>query len=217
MRKRLIIAIIAVLAIGGYSSPALAGVATVSPAVNATSQVCAQKGTGYCLNAWGGSGTNNKVAMYTNNFTANNAFIIIPVNACHGGDTLTRACAQSGWGSYYPYFVGGLLVEVEYKGAGNLCVGISMTSGADAALQTCPNTSNGVGGGYGTIMVLFGDNTFGENCPGGGLGAAGILADRYWSNNTGVAELLQTGGAVGNAAFFTEIGPSTSCWKTVFS
>ena len=97
----------------------------------ATSQVCAQSGTGYCLNDWGGTGrAGDTVAMYNNNNTNNNNFEIQFISGCVGpGGT---SCAQ-----------------IRYLGSNNLCLGAEDPSGGlstTGILGPCGDASQGGNG-----------------------------------------------------------------------
>jgi hypothetical protein len=165
---------------------------------SATSQVCAQNGTGYCLNDWGGAGQpGDTVAMYLNNNTNNNDFEIQTVLGCVGpGGT---ACAQ-----------------IRYLRSSNLCLGAEIPGGAvgtTGVLSLCGNASQGGNGaGIGVIQWITDPSWCNTGHVQNGVG----LENRHFTQATGSAKYVQSSGAVGHAVnLIGTDGNTSSCWQQV--
>jgi hypothetical protein len=163
---------------------------------SATSQVCAQGGTGYCLNDWGGAGSpGDTVAMYYNNNTNNNNFEIQAVSGCVGPG-------------------GTECVEIKYLGSNNnLCVGAEFPNGAlstTGVLGSCGDASQG---GNGAAVGVIQWMTSPSWCRADrGVG----LENRHFTQVTGSAKYVQSSGAVGNAVNLIGVDDNTSsCWQQV--
>ncbi|HEY3958638.1 MAG TPA: hypothetical protein VGM53_35190 [Streptosporangiaceae bacterium] len=146
-------------------SPASASTAqAVSPLFS--TEICAQAGTGYCLNDWSDGGSGAAVKMYTSG-TANDYFETVGLTAYH-------------YGGYEGY-------EIVPNGHQTLCVGTDAS--ANANLGACPNPHGGstgsniwiengacdVGSLTGTLLVnIYWSNKYGTNAflvSGGSVGA----------------------------------------------
>jgi hypothetical protein len=166
---------------------------------SATSQVCAQAGTGYCLNDWGGAGrAGDTVAMYYNDNTNNNDFEIQFISGCVGpGGT---SCAQ-----------------IRYLGSNNnLCLAAETPSGAvgtTGVLGTCGNASQGGNGAALGVIQWVTDPSW---CNVGHFQNGVGLENRYFTQKTGSAKYVQSGGAVGKAVNLIGVDDNTSsCWQGV--
>lgn len=122
----------------------------------ASSAVCGNSGTGYCLNDWGGSGnTNDAVKMYYGG-TRNDDFYVQAVNRCSGGDKVTTSenlqpdCPFAS-ASLDAFFQGDTIVQITDTDSQTECVG--STGSDNAVLTPCANPLSGSGGGQGVIMV----------------------------------------------------------------
>jgi hypothetical protein len=179
----------------------------VTPAhASASVQICAQHGTGYCLNDWGDGGSGNPVKMYDNDYTQNNNFELDLIDACDGNDYITSAC-ESGWGSEGSYLaeIQAVTFEIQYVNDPFYCVGTNTSTG-EAILVAC-GTITGSGAGYGAIMA--GVDVSGVCSPAYNLGEE--ATDRYWDSNEDALYFLQSGGAIGAQALFTNTS-NPSCW-----
>lgn len=176
---------------------------TVVPA-QASSQICGNGGSGYCLNDWGNGGSGNAVKMY-NGGVANDNFYFQPVNACDGGSVILSDCA-SAWGAQGGNLVGASITRVKYINSGpgyGLCVGTN--SSGDAIMAACGDDT-GSGAGNGVIMAFIHN----ETC---NTGSEAKVVDRYWSKQYGVLSLLESGGNVGVQAFLNYSDADTAtCW-----
>jgi hypothetical protein len=162
----------------------------------ATSQVCAQEGAGYCMNDWGGADVaKNIVAMYYNDNTNNNDFILQPVDGCTGPGGLFSC------------------VEIMYQpSGGTLCVagiapsGIPVSSGD---LGSCGNPQQGGNGAaYGVIQWQVSPSW----CDVADEG----LENRYWTQEEGHAVYVQSGGSIGASVNLAGSDHNTSsCWDQI--
>jgi hypothetical protein len=162
---------------------------------SAASQVCAQNGTGYCMNDWGGFDMiGDTVAMYHNDNTNNNDFAIQQISGCSGPGG--APCVQ--------------IVYLPSDGvnclAGENAVG-DPTYSAD--LGGCGDASQGGNGAsYGVIQWL----TSPSWCSDGGAG----LENRYWSQKLDEPLYLQSGGSIGAAVNLEGSDDNgSSCWAEV--
>lgn len=162
---------------------------------SAASQVCAQNGSGYCMNAWGGADMQGTtVAMYYNDNTNNNDFAIQVISGCSGPGGVS-------------------CVQIMYLPSQSLSGGPLCLAGVDALgdpissgdLAGCGNASQGGNGAaYGVIQWL----TSPSWCHGG----AG-LENRYWSQRLGEALYVQSGGSIGAAVNLEGTDDNgSSCW-----
>jgi hypothetical protein len=175
-------AVVAVCALGIF------GTSQASYAAAATAQVCAQNGTGLCMNNWNGDGD---VRMYTNNNTHNNDFAIQVISGCSGPGGVS--CVQI---AYIPSNLTQCLASNggDYTGEGGL--------------GTCGKANQG---GNGADLGVIQWMTSPSWCH-GGVG----LENRYWTQRNGSPSYVQSGGAVGvevNMEGDDETG--TSCWGQV--
>jgi hypothetical protein len=177
--------------------------AGVLPAqAQAIDEVCAQAGTGYCLNDWGGGGSGSEVAMYDNDFTTNNSFDWISVSTCDGSDILSESCAMASWGADWPDVVGAETIEVHYLNIPGLCVGTNTST--DGTIMAACGSSTGSGAGDGTIMAMLTTGTCGQD-------AGSYLTDRYFDSSENQIWTLSSSGVAGEQAYFAPT--DTSCWS----
>jgi hypothetical protein len=185
-----------------YARPAPSASPLAASATQRTSipEICAQAGTGYCLNDWGGL-----VKMETSG-TGNDNFSMIPLGSdCnHGfvtngtGGNPGPACpfpAGSGLNSAYN---NDQIVEIE-SGVSHGCIGTDFSENAN--LGNCPPAKNGAGSNIWVIGPECGsDSTY--------------LINVYWSGQHGNADAssLISGGAIGVQAYVAGNNPATSCW-----
>jgi hypothetical protein len=168
-----------------------------SPAAyaSATSQVCAQNGTGYCMNDWGGSDFGgDTVAMYYNDNTHNNDFAIQVISGCSGPGGVS-------------------CVQIEYlPSGGNLCLaGVDAVGDpiASGDLGGCGNASKGGSGASDGVIQWLTSPSW---CSNGGAG----LENRYWSQRLGSAFYVQSGGSIGAAVNLQGSDDNgSSCWAEV--
>lgn len=152
-----------------------------------SSGVCGNRGTGYCLNNWGGhTVAGNPVKMYNGGASNENFFLVELSGTCNGAGSITvSSSCWSQWGSNGNLLIGDNIVAVAYGPGG--CVG-SDANGL-AILANCPD-NNGNNGGTGTVYA----ESFGG--PLGDFWA--VLYSRVWSQLTSPAfACLQSGGNVG--------------------
>jgi hypothetical protein len=127
MRLRRTLAMCAgIVTITGYAILGQIGIAQAA----ATFQVCAQNGTGYCLNDWNGG--LSTVAMYYNDNANNNNFFLSVLPECSGPGG--APCAE--------------IVDFNNE---SLCVAMDASGG----LGACGNPLNGVGAATGVIDWEF--------------------------------------------------------------
>jgi hypothetical protein len=190
-RKRWLVAAPFIIAAG---TSLMLGAAPAAFAASATSQVCAQNGTGYCMNDWGGSDfPGDDVNMYTNNNTHNNDFAIEAIEGCVGPN-------------------GAVCAVVEYLPSnGALCLA-GTTAGGESdftgGLASCGDIAHGGNGAdLGVIQWL----TSPSWCH-GGVG----LENRYWSQHLNNPVYVQSGGSIGSAVNLEgDAHTGTSCWGQV--
>lgn len=185
--KRLILVILSATAIiMGLTLPANAN----------GGEICAQSGTGYCLNTWGG-GLNNPVKMNTYG-SPNSSFGNYQLTTMCGHGTVTGTCPFANYGLDSVLY-GDPIVAVKSI-ANNLCVG-SGQNDSRALMEPCPDSS-GNGGGWGVVMV----EDFG-NC-------SVHLDDKHWTDVHGSSTSygLFSGGAIGATAYYSSDRSGSSCW-----
>lgn len=162
----------------------------ISPVyASAGDQVCAQSGTGYCLNDWGGQDNlNDKVAMYYNDGTNDNFFKLEPISDCNGpGGT---QCVQA----------------VYLPSEGQYC--LATNDDGFGILGNCGG-SGGANASYGVIDYLIGG---GPGCSSSGL----RLENRYWTDYYGCPQWVESSGTVGvQVTMDGSDGNGSSCWDVV--
>jgi hypothetical protein len=162
-------------------------------------EICAQAGTGYCLNNWGGlvkmetSGTgNDNFSMYTLSNYCDGGFVT------NGVGSPGPACpfpVGSGLNSAYENHQ---IVKI-VSGISNGCIGTDFSENANVG--PCPPPSGGTGSNIWVIGPECGtDSTY--------------LINVYWSGQHGNADAssLISGGAIGAQAYVAGNNPATSCW-----
>jgi hypothetical protein len=134
------------LVIGIAAVPAIASVASAQAS---NGEICAQSGTGFCMNDWNGGGSGNAVKMGQSGWS-HQAFITVALTTACGHGTVTGTCPFTNLALDSDLF-GEPIVAVKYTPNG-LCLGLSNSGGFSGFLETCPNSA-GVGGGWGVNMV----------------------------------------------------------------
>ena len=175
-----------------YASAAVASVRSPDSAVSfAEGYVCAQNGTGYCLNDWNGAGSGGAVKMYNFGYS-NDAWTLYQMTGyCSGGYVSSSlACPFPNGSGLNSTYNGDYIMEVKSQVSG-ACIG---TDGAGFAnLGPCPPDS----GGKGSNLWVF---------EGGGP-----IVSVYWSKqhgNNSEADLV-SGGSIGAQAYESEYGSSS--------
>jgi hypothetical protein len=161
----------------------------------ASSAVCGNAGTGYCLNDWGGNGNaNDAVKMYYGG-TRNDDFYVQDVNRCSGGDKVTTSenlqpdCPFADT-QLDAFFQGQTIVQITDTDSETECVG--STGSDNAVLTPCADPLSGSGGGQGVIMVEIPKSTGGD-----------VFLDRFVIDQTsGNNGYLTSGGNPGVQANF---------------
>jgi hypothetical protein len=141
------------------SGPTLA-----APDVAASDNLCADFGSGLCLNdSQCTVHAGNPILSWYGNSSCED-FITQPINPCNStpADQVTPTCPFTVGSGYNNTYDHDEIYAIDY--AGGDCVGTN--SGGFAILNTCPNPA-GNGGADGTIMI------FASN---------GDLVNRYWTN-----------------------------------
>lgn len=163
----------------------------------AAGQICAQSGTGYCLNNW--NAANGAVKMGQNGWPHQH-FGTFPLSTMCGSGHVTGNCPFSTLSLDSDLF-GEPIVGVKDIDSG-LCVGLASASSTGAIETACPN-SGGTGGGWGVVMV----EDFGCNVH---------LDDVRASDNAGNGSPynLRSGGATGAQAYMSTARDGTACWGT---
>lgn len=191
LARRAALVLAALGLVGGLS------VATGSQAF-ASGQICAQGGSGYCLNDWGNGPSGTPVKMYTGG-VSNDNFGWQTVIRCEGGDAVTGDCpfTDSGFDSQY---AGDAIIQLKYNGSAGGCV--ATDHAGDVQMGVCNNTSTGAGGSFGTLWVddlsghlisvgMTNYVTVGLDTPmalvsGGSIGVQAITNNTGWSNWGGI-------------------------------
>lgn len=184
MKNKLFAILAALFLVGGVAFAA-------SPAY-ASGQICAQAGTGYCLNDWNGAGIGASIKMGQNGWPHQTFGTVHLTGAC-GGGYVTSTCPNSTAGTY---LFGEPILAIKYTSGG--CVG-SGNADDRAFLVVCPD-NNGNGGGWGSIWIQ--DGSCGTN--------AVFLANSHFTGNDGRVVRLVTGGQPGFQAHVDD--PAGSCW-----
>jgi hypothetical protein len=125
-----------------------------------------------CLNAKaGGTAAGTLVIAWQRDYDPNERFTFQFLSGMCNAGRVSSTCPFDVGSGLNNRYLNDAIVQIRDQNTGNECVGNGSNGGAYAALQTCGNTS-GSGGGYGTIFVY---NS-------GGLGTAGFVESRYWSD-----------------------------------
>ena len=195
MRRRMLIAV--ATAVSVTSLILLAGI----PAAQASTALCGNGGSGYCMNAWNGG---PYVKMYYGGYS-NDYFYLQSVALCSGHATVqatesgdsTNCPFNDGYVDYVLH--GDLIVEIVYGNNGE-CVG---TTGSGVGYLGACGNSSGSGASNGVFDVLYPDYCSSGN----------ELVNRYWSNHDGNDEFafVTSGGSVGASLYVDDL-QSATCW-----
>lgn len=174
------------LAVGTGAAPALAA-----------GQICAQSGTGYCLNNW--NGANGAVKMGQNGWPHQH-FGTAALSSMCGSGKVTGNCPFSNLALDSALF-NEPIVTIKDADSGR-CVGLASSTSTGAIETTCPNTG-GTGGGWGVVYVEdFGCNVHLDNVRATDTGGT----SQPWN--------LRSGGATGAQAIMSTARDGTACWGT---
>lgn len=183
-------ALITALGVGISSAPALA-----APPAH---QICAQAGSGYCMNAWNGG---PQVAVYQNG-VANDAYQFQAINPCNStpANRVTQTCPFAVGSGLNSALAGDTIVRIKDTRNGQ-CVG---TNGSGLGTEgSCgnvngQNAANGVWdvqrltgqGGYWLINRYWSDH-FGQQEAVTSPGVSGDLLDMYYGTITSASDWSQ--------------------------
>jgi hypothetical protein len=195
-----------VTAAPAYARPAPAASHLAAGGSQRTSvpEICAQGGTGYCLNNWGGL-----VKMENPGYTNDNFDWIRLTGYCDDG-YVTNGVSSPGPACPFPAgsglnntYEGDQIVKI-VSGISNGCIGTDFSEHANVG--ACPPSSNGTG----SNLWVIGPTCF------VGSGAGNYFINIYWSgqHGNGDASSLESGGAIGAQAYVAGNNPSASCWQT---
>lgn len=189
-----------------------AGLAIAAPAHATQQQICANGGTGYCMQDYGGGDfTGDAVTDYYGSSSYENFYALYD-NACGGGhlvqaviDGDPRNCPFTAV-AQDQYWRGYSIYEIQYGPGGCVVSG----SSSKAVLGNCDNTSNGTGGSAGVKQILWGSS--GTSCD--GAKNQGYDVNVYNTDYYGSAAFLQDAGTLwGQEYFYVET--SGTCWGGV--
>jgi hypothetical protein len=172
LRKRLsgtTARIVLALALAVTAGGAVLGTATPAAAMV---QICAQGGSGYCLNNW--NGEDIFVAMYTSN-VLNDSFQVLSINPCNSSPAgqVTQTCPFNLGSGFNARFAGDNIVQINDYDSG-ACVGTGTSpDNLGAAGELACTNSVGNGGGVGTWQVV---------APVSGPPSGVVYINRYWTN-----------------------------------
>lgn len=185
---------IGVLAFSGLAALALITGTSVMPAHASGGAICAQSGTGFCMNNWNGAGGAIKMGQQG---WPNQSFSAVQLTTMCGHGTVTGTCPFSNLALDSILF-GEPIVKVAYSTGG--CLGLSNSGGSSGFMETCPG-ANGTGGGWGTVMV----EDFGCNVH---------LDDVRATDNGGTSTPFnwRSPGVVGGQVVTTTNRDGGSCW-----
>jgi hypothetical protein len=175
--------------------------ANVGPA-SADAQICAQSGTGYCLNNWNAAGGAVKMGQsgWPNQTFAN----VQETGACNAGKVSSAMTCPFSNQALDDALNGEPIEYLQYTGSGTghgECVGLASSTSTSAILVTCPNSA-GNGGGWGVTYVQ--DN-----------GTCTTHLDNVRATATGGTSTpwnLRSGGATGSQAIMSTARDGTTCW-----
>jgi hypothetical protein len=192
-----------------YARPALTTSPLVvnGPQASSITEICAQGGSGYCLNDWNAVSSGDAVKMYNSGVTNDNFGENLLTGYCNGGHVTDGvhspgpACPFVVGSGYNSAYEGDQMIEIISNVSG-ACIGTDEHSIAN--LGPCPPTRGGVGS---NIWVLAT-----PEC--GTLSGTYYYINVYWSNSpdNSDAASLQSGGAIGNNAYVVGVH-DTSCWR----
>jgi hypothetical protein len=200
MIRKLLITVSVLLLTGVTAGPAYARPASTISLLAAngpqtTSQeLCAQSGSGYCLNDWNGAGSGGVVKMYSSGVANDNWQMIYLGNYCDLGTVSeSPACPFPSGSLLNTIFNENPMFEIKSSVSG-ACIGTDIYGNAN--LGPCPPTNGSGTGSNIWVWHYIGPSTY-------------DLVNVYWSGrhgNSGSA-LLVSGGAIGAQAY---VSPSTS-------
>jgi hypothetical protein len=167
----------------------------------AAGQVCAQSGTGYCLNDWNGGGSGNAVKMGQNGWP-HQSFGNAQLTVMCGHGKVTNNCPFANLALDSALF-NEPIETVQYNENPSLCVGLASSTSTGAVLTACPNTA-GTGGGWGVIYVQD---------PGTCVTHLDNVRATEAGGNSNPWN-LRSGGATGAQAIMSTARDGTSCWGT---
>jgi hypothetical protein len=172
--------------------------AAVPAHASAQYQICAQSGSGYALNAWGGYSNGNPVDMYSCNDTNNNDFYLLDTTECGGGHVTYIAKTNTGCPFTNPALDDSLEGQgiFQIAGSGTTCVDSNTTNGFAYIVTSCAVSG-----------VAYVADTNADSCD----YPVSELVNVYWSNSDDEAVYLQSGGSIGAQAGLTASAP-VSCW-----
>jgi hypothetical protein len=168
------------------------------PALAVQQQVCAQNGTGYCLNDWNNGGLGQGVKMYASG-ASHEDFQVEVADVCGGTHFVTSNCpfttSQFQQHNYNKDYLHATIYVVKYVPK-SLCVGVPGLGYESGYLEPC-------GTGHGTWMVGVGNK----------------LVDAYLTSYTNGEYWLCSGGVSGGPVIFNGVsGSSGACqWSWVHS
>ena len=204
MRRRWFAVAAAILAV-------IAGLAMAAPAHATQQQICANGGTGYCMQDFGGGDyAGDAVTNYYGGSSYEN-FYFQYVNACDGGHVVEATI--DGYPHNCPftvvaldnYWAGFTFGQLRYGPGGCVVSGASSRT----ILGNCDNTSNGTGGSAGVLDIFYG--LTGGSCNGNitqGWGVNVYNSDYYGSN----AYLQDGSGLWAQDYFYVEQNTTATCW-----
>ncbi len=164
-------------------------------------EICAQSGTGYCLNNWSG------LVKMESSGPANNKFTLFPLQGyCNnglvstgtGGNNPPPACPFPNGSGLNSRYDGDPIVEIAPSFSGP-CIGTDNSEYANVG--ACPPGDGGTGSNIWVIGPECGTNSY-------------YYINVYWSGqhgNTNASSLI-SGGAIGAQAYVAGNNPATSCW-----
>jgi hypothetical protein len=185
----------------------------VAPAAQASplNNVCGNRGSGYCLNAWNGG---PYVKMYYGGNYGNDQFYLIAESACQGQDYVTAVAAGDALNcpfsnvKYDNEYEGDGIDAIYYVGSFSsnsptYCVGTGNLNGLPDVgyLGAC-------GDGYGDGIIQGGlfVQTSTTYCIGGV-----VLINKYWTNQDAQPAYAYSGGNPGQPLYVGANGSGT-CW-----
>lgn len=205
MRRRWLAIAAAVLAV-------TAGLAMAAPAHATQQQVCANGGTGYCMQDYGGG---DYVGDAVTNYYGSSGyedFYTQFVNACDGNHYVEAVIDGDPHNCPFTivaqdqYWRGFGIQQIRYGPGGCVVSGPS----SKAVLGTCDDPSNGTGGSAGVLDLIYGQNGFGCDATRGEGWAVNVYNTDYYGS---VAFLQDGSGLWAQDYFYLET--SGTCWGGV--
>jgi hypothetical protein len=202
----------AVPASSAYASSAPHTLSPLSqrPQISSIPEICAQAGTGYCLNDWNAAGSGGAVKMENTGY-ANNSFAEYKLSGYCDDGYVTDGVHSPGPACPFPNGSGlnskyeGYPIIAALSGVSGACIG---TDGSGKAnLGACPPSS----GGSGSNIWVVGGPICGNS--------SYYLINVYWSarHGTSGASSLISGGSIGAQAYVAMNNPQASCWRYQYS